>query len=209
MKKITIILSVLLLMGSLALHAQTRQVSGTVTSAEDNEPIPGVSIYVKGSTVGTTSDIEGRYTLEVPEDATTIVFSFVGMKTLEMPIEGSVVNAALQPDVLGLEEVMVVAYGRVKKESLTGSAATIDSKKIEGRSVSSVGQILTGATTGVQTTTGSGQPGSSPSIRIRGVGTLNTSAAPLIILDGAQYAGNLSSINPSDIESMTVLKDAS
>ncbi|MCF8222528.1 MAG: TonB-dependent receptor [Bacteroidales bacterium] len=209
MKKITIILSVLLLMGSLALHAQTRQVSGTVTSAEDNEPIPGVSIYVKGSTVGTTSDIEGRYTLEVPEDATTIVFSFVGMKKLEMPIEGSVVNAALQPDVLGLEEVMVVAYGRVKKESLTGSATTIDSKKIEGRSVSSVGQILTGATTGVQTTSGSGQPGSSPSIRIRGVGTLNTSAAPLIILDGAQYAGNLSSINPSDIESMTVLKDAS
>ncbi|MGM0666123.1 MAG: SusC/RagA family TonB-linked outer membrane protein [Bacteroidota bacterium] len=209
MKKTAIILSILLFMGSLAMNAQTRQVSGTVTSSVDNEPIPGVSIYVKGSTVGTTSDIDGQYTLEVPADASTMVFSFVGMKTLELPIEGSVLNATLEPDVLGLEEVVVISYGTARKESLTGSAAVIDAKKIEGRSISSVAQILTGSTTGVQTTAGSGQPGSSPDIRIRGVGTLNTSAYPLIILDGAEYSGNISSINPNDIESMTVLKDAS
>jgi TonB-linked SusC/RagA family outer membrane protein len=131
------------------------------------------------------------------------------MKTLELPITGSTINATLEPDVLGLEEVVVISYGTARKESLTGSAAVIDSKKIEGRSVSSVAQILTGSTTGVQTTAGSGQPGSSPDIRIRGVGTLNTSAYPLIILDGAEYSGNISSINPNDIESMTVLKDAS
>ncbi|MFP4488145.1 MAG: SusC/RagA family TonB-linked outer membrane protein [Bacteroidales bacterium] len=209
MKKIVILLSILLFMGSLALHAQTRQISGTVISAEDNEPIPGASVYVKGSTIGTTTDVDGRYTLEVPDDASTIVFSFIGMKELELPIEGTVIDATLEPDVLGLEEVMVVAYGTVRKESLTGSASVIDAKKIEGRSISSVGQVLTGSTTGVQTTSGSGQPGSSPSIRIRGVGTLNTSANPLIILDGSEYSGSLSSINPSDIESMTVLKDAS
>ncbi len=196
-------------MGSLALNAQVRQVTGTVTSAADNLPIPGVSIYVKGSTVGTTSDIDGKYVLDVTSEATTLVFSFVGMKTLELPITGDVIDATLEADVLGLEEVVVISYGRARKQSLTGSAATIDSKKIEDRSVSSVAQILTGATTGVQTTAGSGQPGSSPSIRIRGVGTLNTSAAPLIILDGAQYEGSLSSINPTDIESMTILKDAS
>ena len=209
MKKTAIILSLLLLISSVILNAQTRQVSGTVTSTEDDQPIPGVSIFAKGTTVGTNSNIDGTYTLVVPDDATTIVFSFIGMRTLELPITGSVVNASLEPDILGLEEVTVVAYGTAKKESLTGSAAVIDTKKIETRSVSSVAQILTGATTGVQTTAGSGQPGSSPAIRIRGIGTLNTSAAPLIVLDGAEYSGSLSSINPSDIESMTILKDAS
>lgn len=131
------------------------------------------------------------------------------MKTLTLPISGTVVNATLEPDVLGLEEVMVVAYGTVRKESLTGSAAVIDSKKLEGRSVSSMGEILIGSTSGVQTTAASGQPGSSPDIQIRGLGTLNTSSDPLIILDGAEYAGSLASINPGDIESMTILKDAS
>jgi TonB-linked SusC/RagA family outer membrane protein len=209
MKKTAMILSLLLFVCSLALNAQTRQITGTVNSAEDGLPIPGVAVFVKGSTLGTTTNIDGQYTLEVPANAATMVFQFIGMKTLELPISGSVLNATMEADVLGLEEVMVVAYGTVRKESLTGSAAVIDSKKIEGRSVSSVAQIITGATTGVQTTAGSGQPGSSPDIRIRGVGTLNTSAYPLIILDGSEYNGSLASINPSDIASMTILKDAS
>ncbi len=209
MKKLTIILSTLLLMCSLGLHAQTRQVSGKVISAEDNQPIPGVSIYAKGTTMGTTSNINGEYTLSVPANATKIVFSFIGMTTLELPIEGSVVDATMQPDVMGLDEVMVVAYGVVKKESLTGSAAVIDSKKLESRSLSNVGQILEGSTSGIQTTSNSGQPGSSPDVRIRGLGTINTSSSPLYIVDGAEYSGSLASINPSDIESLTILKDAS
>ena len=208
-KKIFMLLSLLLLAGSLTMYAQTRQITGTVVSAGDNKPIPGVSVYVKGTTKGTTTDINGKYTLEVPPNAAHLVFSFVGMKTLELPIEGSVINATMQPDELGLDEVMVVAYGRARRESLTGSAAVIDAKKIEERSLSSVGQVLTGSAPGVVTTSGSGQPGSSPDIRIRGVGTLNTSAYPLIVLDGAQYSGSLSSINPTDIESITILKDAS
>jgi hypothetical protein len=144
----------------LALNAQTRQVSGTVTSAEDGLPLPGVSIVVDGLTLGTLSDFEGRYTLDVPANATRLVFSFVGMKTLTVSISGPVVNATLEPDVLGLEEVMVVAYGTVRKESLSGSAAVIDSKKLEGRSVSSMGEILIGSTSGYRLTAASGQPGS-------------------------------------------------
>lgn len=195
--------------GMQIVNAQVRSISGTVTSAEDGSTIPGVSIIVKGTTLGTITNIDGAYNLEVPEDAQTLVFSFVGMKSIESPISGSVVHAVMDADILGLDEVMVVAYGTAKKTSLTGSAAVIGEKEIESRSVSSLAQILTGSTTGIQTTAGSGQPGSSPSIRIRGVGTLNTSAAPLYILDGAQYEGNISSINPGDIASMTILKDAS
>jgi len=179
MKKTSIILSILLLMGGLTLFAQTRQVSGTVISAEDNQPIPGVSVYVKGTTVGTITNINGEYTLDVPSNATDLVFSFVGMKSLELPITGPVINATLEPDVLGLEEVLVIAYGRIRKESLTGSASVIDSKAIESRSLSSVAQVLTGSAPGV------------------------------VVLDGAEYSGSMSSINPMDIESITILKDAS
>lgn len=195
--------------GMQIINAQVRSISGTVTSAEDGTSIPGVSVVIKGTTLGTITNIDGFYQQDVPADAKTIIFSFVGMKTLEIPISGSVINATMEADVLGLDEVMIVAFGTAKKESLTGSAAVIGEKEIESRSVSSVAQILTGATTGLQTTAGSGQPGSSPDIRIRGVGTLNTSADPLIILDGIQYSGSISSINPGDIASMTVLKDAS
>lgn len=209
MKKLTLFLVCILFAGMQMLNAQVRSISGTVTNAEDNSTIPGVSVSVKGTTLGTITNIDGYYEIGVPEDAATIVFSFVGMRTIEQPITGSVINVAMETDILGLDEVMVVAFGTEKKESLTGSAAVIGEQQIESRSVSNVAQILTGSTTGVQTTAGSGQPGSGPAIRIRGVGTLNTSADPLIILDGIQYEGNISSINPGDIASMTVLKDAS
>lgn len=209
MKKIALLIFCALFIGVQFADAQTKTITGTVTSADDGTSIPGVSVLVKGTTIGTITNIDGNYELQVPEDAEVLTFSFVGLKTMDLPISGSMVNATMEADVLGLDEVMVVAYGTAKKESLTGSAAVIGEQQIESRSVSSVAQILTGSTTGVQTTAGSGQPGSSPDIRIRGVGTLNTSADPLIVLDGIQYEGNISSINPSDISSMTVLKDAS
>lgn len=209
MKKLTLFLICIFIAGMQMTNAQVRSVSGTVTSAEDGTSIPGVSVVAKGTTLGTITNIDGYYEFDVPANQSTLMFSFVGMKTIEVPITGSVVNVSLQSDVLGLDEVMVVAFGTATRESLTGSAAVIGAEKIESRSVSSVAQILTGSTTGLQTTAGSGQPGSSPAIRIRGVGTLNTSADPLIILDGIQYAGSISSINPGDISSLTVLKDAS
>ncbi|WP_167619942.1 SusC/RagA family TonB-linked outer membrane protein [Maribellus sediminis] len=209
MKKIALLILSVLLLGTQFANAQIKTITGTVTSSEDGTSIPGVSVLVKGTTVGTITNIDGFYELQVPDDAEMLTFSFVGLKTIDIRITGSVVNATMAPDILGLDEVMVVAYGTAKKESLTGSAAVIGEQQIESRSVSNVAQILTGSTTGVQTTAGSGQPGSGPAIRIRGVGTLNTSADPLIILDGIQYEGNISSINPGDIASMTVLKDAS
>ena len=209
MKKLTLFLICISIAGMQMVNAQVRNISGTVISADDGSSIPGVSVIVKGTTLGTITNIDGAYNLDVPEDAQTVIFSFVGMKSVSMPISGSVINVTLEADILGLDEVMVVAYGTAKKESLTGSAAVIGEEEIKSRSVSSVAQILTGSTTGIQTTAGSGQPGSDPGIRIRGVGTLNTSADPLIILDGAQYGGNISSINPGDIASLTVLKDAS
>jgi TonB-linked SusC/RagA family outer membrane protein len=209
MKKLKLFLICIFFAGMQFANAQTKSISGAVTSKEDGSSIPGVSVMVKGTTLGTVTNINGVYNLDVPVDANRLVFSFVGMKSLEAQISGSVIDVQMESDVLGLDEVMVVAFGTAKKESLTGSAAVIGSEKIESRSVSSLDQILAGATTGIQTTAGSGQPGSSPTIRIRGVGTLNTSADPLIILDGIQYSGNISSINPSDISSMTVLKDAS
>lgn len=128
---------------------------------------------------------------------------------MELPITGAVVNATMDSNVFGLDEVMVLAFGIAKKESLTGSAAVIGAKEIDSRYVSSVEKVLTGSTTGIQTSAGSGQPGSSQAIRIRGVGTLNTSAKTLFILDGFQYEGSIASINPSEIASITVLKDAS
>ena len=209
MKKLKLFLSCILIVGMQIANAQTKSISGTVTSMEDGSSIPGVSVMVKGTTLGTVTNIDGEYSLDVPSDAKTLVFSFVGMKSIEATIVGSQVNVQMESDILGLDEVMVVAFGTAKKESLTGSAAVIGAEKIESRSVSSVAQILTGSTTGLQTTAGSGQPGSSPDIRIRGVGTLNTSADPLIILDGIQYSGSIGSINPGDISSLTVLKDAS
>ena len=208
MKKIALLILGVLLLGTQFANAQSKIITGTVTSSEDGSSIPGVSVLVKGTTVGTITNIDGYYEIQTPEDADVLTFSFVGMKTTEKAITGSVVDVSLESDVLGLDEVMVVAFGTAKKESLTGSAAVVGQKEIESRSVSSVAQVLTGSTTGVQTTAGSGQPGSSPAIRIRGIGTLNTSADPLIILDGVQYEGNMSSLNPGDIASMTVLKDA-
>ncbi len=209
MKKFYLFLLSFVLTGMLTLEAQVRRITGTVLSSDDDRPIPGVSVLLKGTTLGTVTDLDGFYQLDVPDDAETLIFSFVGMKSVELPISGSVVDAVLEPDILGLDEVMVVAYGTARRESLTGSAAIIGEDEIESRSVSSVAQVLTGSTTGIQTTAGSGQPGSSPGIRIRGVGTLNTSADPLYIVDGIQYEGSISSINPGDISSITVLKDAS
>ncbi|MBE0677914.1 MAG: TonB-dependent receptor [Bacteroidales bacterium] len=209
MKKHLMMFVLLMVTGLLAI-GQTVQITGMVTSSEDGLPMPGVTVKVQGLTIGVVTGNDGLYNLQVPGTATALEFSFIGMQNQVVPINGRTrINVTLMPDLVAMDEVIVIAYGTAKKESLTGSAAVIDSKTMESRSVSSVAQILTGSTTGVQTTAGSGQPGSSPSIIIRGVGTLNTSTDPLIVLDGSEYSGSLASINPSDISSMTILKDAS
>ncbi|WP_163326020.1 SusC/RagA family TonB-linked outer membrane protein [Draconibacterium mangrovi] len=208
MKKLTLFLICALIVGVQIASAQVRSVSGTVLNSEDNTPIPGVSVSVKGTTVGTVTNIDGVYSFDIPTDAQTIVFSFVGMKTVEMPATGSVINVNLESDVLGLDEVIVTAYGTSTKQAFTGSADVVGAEELSARNVTSPIAAIEGRATGVQFTSASGQPGSSPDIVIRGVGTLNGSSDPLYIVDGIQYEGSLSAINQEDIESFTILKDA-
>ena len=182
------------------------RVSGVVMS--EGEPLPGASVLVKGTHNGTVTDVDGKYTLTVPADG-TLVFSFIGLKTTEQKVNGrTVVNAELLPDSEQLDEVMVVAYGTAKKSAFTGSAATIKNEKIATRQTSNVTNALAGQVAGVQTTSNNGQPGKDAEVRIRGIGSISASNKPLYVVDGVPYDGEISAISTSDIESMTVLKDA-
>lgn len=207
MKKLLLLIVVLCI--SSGLFAQTKQITGTVTSSDDGAPIPGVSVVVKGTTNGTTTNIDGEFTLVAPNNE-ILIFSFVGMKSKDVPItDASIYNVQLEPDIIGVDEVMVVAYGTAKKESFTGSAEVIDNAVLEKRPVADLSKALEGQVAGVQTSIGSGQPGDGADIIIRGFGSINSDNAPLYVVDGVPFDGNLNSINPGDIESMTILKDAS
>ena len=209
MKKVLLALSFLMVFGLGSILAQAQTVTGTVTGSEDGMPIPGVSVFVKGTTVGTVTQVDGTYSLNVPEDAEIIVFSFVGMQTQEIPFEGqATIDVALASDAIAMDEVIVVAYGTSTKGSFTGSAAEIDADKLEKRQVSNVSQAMSGAVAGVQILSDNGQPGTSAEVRVRGVGSINAGTEPLYVVDGVPFDGDLSSINTSDIKSMTVLKDA-
>lgn len=190
--------------------AQTQKVTGIVTSASDGEPVIGASVAVKGEpSLGAVTDLNGKFVItNVPSSAKTLVVSYVGMATKEVALKSNV-SVALEEDSEVLDEVMVVAYGTTKKESFTGSAATVSTKKIADRPVSNVSKALDSQVAGIQTTSGGGQPGEGANIRVRGFGSINASSAPLYVVDGVPYDGNLAAINPNDIESMTVLKDAS
>lgn len=195
--------------GMQMVNAQAKSVSGTVTSVDDGTSIPGVSVSIKGTTLGAVTNIDGYYELVVPDDAVTLVFSFVGMRTQEILLDGrNVINIQLENDVLGIEEVMVVAYGTTKRSSFTGSATVIQGEKLQKMETSNVSKSLEGAVAGVQISSASGQPGSSANIRIRGLGSISASQAPLIVVDGVPYEGSLNSISPQDIETLNILKDA-
>ncbi len=208
MKRVFILFGMLLFAGT-TLFGQQITVTGTVTDAMDGETLPGVTIQVQGTEVGTVTDMDGNYEVSAPADG-TLVFSFVGMETREEPVDGrEVIDVALESDAVGLEEVLVVAYGTATRESFTGVADVVDSDRIERRAVSNVSRALEGTSPGVQVTSGGGQPGSGQEIRLRGFGSISASNEPLIVVDGAPFDGDLSDINPSDIENMSVLRDAS
>jgi len=208
MRKIALLVLAVAFIGLQAVNAQVRRISGTVTSAEDGMTIPGASVVVKGTSVGTITNADGVYNLDVPQEATTIVISFVGMRTAEMPITGTTMDAVLQSDVIGVDEVVVVGYGTATRQSFVGSIKSIKSENIQAKSISNVSQSLAGEAAGVNVINTSGQPGSSAPIRIRGFGSVNGNRDPLYVLDGVPFSGALSSINPNDIESTTILKDA-
>ena len=190
--------------------AQPKQVTGKVISAEDNQPIPGANVFVKEApTVGAITDVDGKYILKnIPSNAKTLVFSFIGFQSVELPLTGATIDAKLNPDNRKIDEVVVVAYGTAKRESVTGAVAAVNAKAIESRPISSVSGILEGQAVGVQVNNSYGEPGADAVIRIRGFSSVNGSNSPLYVLDGVPYSGSISNLNPSDIESISVLKDA-
>ena len=186
--------------------AQTHTVSGTIRDAAGN-PLPGVAVIVPGTTNGTITDLDGHYTIKA-DGAQKLQASFIGFKTGEIDLASGSGDAVLFEDNKEMDEVVVVAYGTSTKGSYTGSAAQVGSDELEKRQVSNASQALTGTMAGVQTQSYNGQPGTSATIRVRGAGSINASMNPLIVVDGMPFDGDLSGINTSDIESMTVLKDA-
>jgi len=207
MKKLLLLL-IALSFGILSVFAQTRKISGKVTD-ESGAPIPGVSVSVKGTTSGTVTNTDGEFSLIVLESQ-TLTFSFIGMKTVDIPITSSnTYIVTMVSDIIGVDEVMVVAYGTAKKESFTGSAEVINNEALEKRPVANISKALEGQISGVQATSGSGQPGEGANVIIRGFGSINSGNFPLYVVDGVPFDGNLNSINPNDIESVTILKDAS
>lgn len=187
--------------------AQT-EISGTVVSTDDGQPVVGASILVSGTQTGTVTDVDGKFRLSAPAGVKLIV-SYVGMKTKTVTATNNM-KVSLAPDDKNLEEVVIVAYGTAKRQSITGSVAVVDSKKISDRISTTVTGALEGSAPGVQVNNSYGEPGATPKIHIRGVGTLVKDAdQPLYIVDGTPFEGNIAELNPSDIESMSVLKDAS
>ena len=191
---------------SLGMSAQ-QVVRGQVTDP-NGEPLIGATVQPVGGGNGAATDVNGEFSLNVPYGVKTLKVSYVGYKTQELPIQPSMA-ITMSDSGTALDEVMVVAYGTAKKTSYTGSAEAVTNKKLELRPVTDATKALEGNVAGLQVTSASGQPGSSPNIQIRGYGSINAYSTPLYVVDGAPFDGNLSSINPSDIESMTVLKDAS
>ncbi|MFP4060115.1 MAG: SusC/RagA family TonB-linked outer membrane protein [Bacteroidales bacterium] len=225
MKRIALFFS-LLAFASVTLFAQPVTITGTVSSAEDGTTFPGVTIVVKGTTIGTITDFDGNYRIQVPQNATTLVFSYVGMQSVEVPIEGRTeIDIALEAEIVGLDEVVVVGYGEQSRRLLTGSVGKMESEAIEDSPYTGIDQAMQGRIAGVMVNSNSGTPGGAATVRIRGSSSILASNSPLYIVDGipiitgdyslqsANFGGQdlnaLVDINPSDIESIEILKDAS
>ena len=223
MKGIKTLFSVLFLAVGLSAAAQNITVKGTVTDAQTGDPIPGAGVVVSGTATGVVTDFDGTYSITVASDG-VLIFSSIGYETMQVPVLGKKnLNVELSPSAEFIDETIVVAYGTAQKSSYSGSATMVRSEELAQKPVSSVEQALQGKVAGLQVTTASGQPGAATTFRIRGTGSLNASSDPLYVIDGVattstSYSKNasdantttsiLSSINPQDIESITVLKDA-
>ena len=204
-QRLTMILASMFLMVGVAL-AQTK-VNGTVTSQEDGQPVIGASVIVVGTQVGTVTDVNGKFSLTCPAGKNVLRITYVGMEPIEVSARPNM-RIMLTSDQTALDEVIVVAYGTAKKGTFTGSAGTMKADKIEKLQVSDLTRALSGQIAGVQVISSNGQPGTSASIRVRGVSSINGSNTPLYVVDGVPYDGDLSSIPASDIADITVLKDA-
>jgi TonB-linked SusC/RagA family outer membrane protein len=188
---------------------QKKTITGKITDSENGEGLPGVSIQEKGTGNGVITDISGSYTISVAEDG-IIVVTYVGYVTEEIPvINQTEISLALVPDIINLEDVVIIGYGSVKKSDITGAVASVSAEQLSQSAVSGVDQALQGRTAGVSVTANSGSPGTAPSVRIRGIGTVNN-PDPFFVVDGMPMtASEVGSLNPGDIERTEILKDAS
>src|SRR5690606_22629483 len=194
----------------IVLQAQQRTISGTVTSQEDGSPLPGVNVLLQGTSLGSITDVNGRYSIAIPQQGGVLVFSFVGFITQAREIgPGDVLDVQLEVDARQLEEVVITGYGDPQdKRKYTGSVAQVGSNLIENVPVATMDQMLQGRAAGVMVTANSGQPGTPAFVRIRGLSSL-ASVSPLYIMDGVPIsAGDFAALNPNDIESINILKDA-
>jgi TonB-dependent starch-binding outer membrane protein SusC len=218
MRKV-LLLGLMLLMGSAIAFAQSRVITGTVTSTEDNMGVPGATVLVKGTTIGTATDIDGKYSISVPAGSNVLVFTFVGLRTQEVNIGNrTTVNVTLESDVTALGEVIVTGYGTQPKREVTGAVSSVKGETIQNLPMQSFDRALQGRAAGVQVRSSNGLPGGAVNIRIRGVGSINAGNEPLFIVDGVQLnnqsnaaftqSNPLAFLNPNDIESMEILKDA-
>ena len=206
-KKVVLSVITALTLGCFGAFAQGQRITGTVTD-ETGVPVIGGAVVVEGTTRGTTTDVAGHYEIMAPADA-TLVFSYLGLQTQNVAVAGrSTIDVVLIADSEQIEEVIVQAFGTAKKEAFTGSAKVIKSEDLLKTQSSSAASALVGKVAGLQTSQSSGSLGSAPSIRIRGFGSINAGQAPLWVVDGVPYEGDLNNLNMADIESMTVLKDA-
>jgi TonB-linked SusC/RagA family outer membrane protein len=202
MKKL--VLAVLALILAVGVQAQDVTVTGVVKAEGDDFGLPGATILEKGTTNGVVTDFDGNYSITVPADA-TLVYSFVGMAGQEIVVNGQTVIDVVLSNSTTLDEVVVIGYGEIKKKDVTGAVAQMDAERIDELKPLKVEQAMQGAMAGVNVTSAGGSPGSGFNIRIRGVST-NGDASPLVIVDG--YVSSLDAVNPADIESINVLKDA-
>ncbi|MCQ2182910.1 MAG: TonB-dependent receptor [Bacteroidales bacterium] len=208
MKKFKMLLVAMATLACGLAYGQNITVKGVVTDASTGEPLSGAAILVKGTPQGVVADLDGNYSISVSPDA-TLGFTTIGFKDLEVAVNGrAVINVALEPDHEMLDETIVVAFGTSTKEAFTGSAKVLGEDALALSQVTNVTSALAGQVAGVQLISANGAPGSSPSILIRGISSINAGNSPLIIVDGTPYDGDMNNIAPSDIESMTVLKDA-
>jgi len=218
MKKV-LLLGLMLLFVSAAAFAQGRVVTGTVTSGEDRLPLPGASVVVKGTTVGVATDLDGKFSLNVPDGSNVLVFSFTGFVDQEVNLGNrSQFVVELKPDIASLGEVIVTGYGTQQKREVTGAISSVKGELIANLPMQSFDRALQGRAAGVQVRSANGLPGGAVNIRIRGVGSINAGNEPLFIIDGVQLnnqsnanftqSNPLAFLNPNDIESMEILKDA-
>lgn len=205
MKKQLFILFYFSFLSSIIL-AQNIKVQGVVTSVEDGLPLPGVTVLVKGTTIGTSTDIDGRYVISAPTNG-TLQFSYIGTKTQEKKIKSGTLNVVLENDAMMLDEVVAVGYGTMKKSDLTGSVSTISADQLKKTPAAGLDQALQGRAAGVTVNANTGQPGAGAEVRIRGIGTVNNSS-PIYVVDGVILT-DINFLNPNDIESTEILKDAS